>query len=166
VKAPKKLYPGLYTPGRHPDGSWRTQWVPPDYEWLYDQYWVLKKSLGGIAQEVSASSPTVKGWMREVEVPLRTPAQRGALSSQKRLAQRESHPWWRGKGGNPHVRARRMLLRSNVPRRCARCGEERLRLLNAHHKDGNRDNNVLGNLQWLCTKCHARTHFGWYERSK
>ena len=30
--------------------------------------------------------------------------------------------------------------------------------LSVHHKDGNYQNNVLSNLQTLCTSCHKKTH--------
>jgi len=29
-----------------------------------------------------------------------------------------------------------------------------------HHKDGNRANNVAGNIQTLCVRCHAKLHHG------
>lgn len=40
--------------------------------------------------------------------------------------------------------------------RCAECGATDD--LHRHHIDGDHDNDVVGNLQWLCCSCHARHH--------
>jgi len=47
-------------------------WSPPDYIWLYEQYVFLKKTRNFISEEVGASSPTIKKWLQEADIPLRT----------------------------------------------------------------------------------------------
>jgi hypothetical protein len=42
---------------------------------------------------------------------------------------------------------------------CERCGFSDKRVLNLHHKDRNRANNVRENLELLCWNCHALDHF-------
>ena len=45
--------------------------------------------------------------------------------------------------------------------KCERCGYDRSRdVLETHHRDGNRKNNDLSNLQVLCPTCHKETHCG------
>jgi 5-methylcytosine-specific restriction endonuclease McrA len=47
----------------------------------------------------------------------------------------------------------------NKPRRCEICGkEDESRRIHVHHKDKNRDNNDLENLQVVCVECHNTLH--------
>jgi 5-methylcytosine-specific restriction endonuclease McrA len=48
----------------------------------------------------------------------------------------------------------RRIALANLPHKCALCGETDLRRLDVHHKDGNRKNNSIDNLVFLCKKCH------------
>jgi 5-methylcytosine-specific restriction endonuclease McrA len=42
---------------------------------------------------------------------------------------------------------------------CERCGyDEEPRILGVHHKDRNRKNNELANLEVLCPMCHSLEH--------
>lgn len=41
---------------------------------------------------------------------------------------------------------------------CTACGINDKRLLVVHHKDHNRSNNALSNLEWLCRNCHYLAH--------
>jgi hypothetical protein len=41
---------------------------------------------------------------------------------------------------------------------CEGCGEPRKYLLEVHHKDGNRKNNELNNLEIVCANCHKIRH--------
>lgn len=55
--------------------------------------------------------------------------------------------------------------------RCDRCGyEEHPEILQIHHKDRNRDNNLPKNLEVLCPNCHLYEHFikkdGLYNKIK
>jgi hypothetical protein len=45
--------------------------------------------------------------------------------------------------------------------KCARCGFNDARALVVHHKDRNRLNNVIGNLECLCCNCHSVEHKKW-----
>ena len=65
-----------------------------------------------------------------------------------------NHGNWRG--GNSSYRA--TLLRAGVLPACKRCQSRDERTLTAHHKDGNRRNNSLTNLIWLCHNCHYLVH--------
>ncbi|HYE12245.1 MAG TPA: HNH endonuclease signature motif containing protein [Patescibacteria group bacterium] len=49
---------------------------------------------------------------------------------------------------------RKIALANNKERKCKCCGETNLKKLHVHHKDGNRSNNELDNLLFLCSKCH------------
>jgi len=44
----------------------------------------------------------------------------------------------------------------NLPNVCNRCGFDKV--LVVHHKDRDRSNNTLGNLEILCPNCHALEH--------
>ena len=54
--------------------------------------------------------------------------------------------------------SRRLLKRCGKPEKCARCGNKDTRVLAVHHRDGNRRNNCVENLQWLCRNCHCIVH--------
>lgn len=43
---------------------------------------------------------------------------------------------------------------------CERCRYGRVPILVVHHKDRNRSNNALENLELLCPNCHAEEHYG------
>jgi hypothetical protein len=66
----------------------------------------------------------------------------------------EKHPKW--KTGYSVYRS--ILLRSGSPMECRRCGLTDERVLAVHHLDGDRTNNNLANLSWLCHNCHHATH--------
>jgi 5-methylcytosine-specific restriction endonuclease McrA len=42
---------------------------------------------------------------------------------------------------------------------CERCKYGTYQILEVHHKDRNRDNNELTNLELICPNCHAKEHF-------
>lgn len=46
------------------------------------------------------------------------------------------------------------------PKVCERCGFDKEAAIIVHHKDRNRDNNDINNLEVLCANCHAIEHWG------
>ena len=66
----------------------------------------------------------------------------------------ERHYLWNG--GKATYRGR--LLRKSGKIKCNRCGINDIRVLDAHHKDSNRNNNTVENLEWLCKNCHYLEH--------
>jgi phage terminase large subunit GpA-like protein len=49
----------------------------------------------------------------------------------------------------------------HYPNECNRCGyKKNVKILQVHHKDENRQNNALENLEVLCPNCHAEIHWG------
>ena len=53
---------------------------------------------------------------------------------------------------------RDLLRRFKIPFECSKCGISDKRVLIVHHKDGNRKNNSINNLERLCCNCHAVLH--------
>lgn len=43
--------------------------------------------------------------------------------------------------------------------KCARCPYKKYEILQVHHKDRNRKNNELENLELICPNCHYEEHF-------
>lgn len=48
--------------------------------------------------------------------------------------------------------------RALIDNKACSCGESRTYLLTVHHRDGNRANNVIENLEVVCYNCHALRH--------
>ncbi len=62
------------------------------------------------------------------------------------------------------IKVRLLDLRGKV---CERCGYDIFEILQVHHKDRNRENNDLGNLELICPNCHYREHLlekSWLKR--
>lgn len=52
-----------------------------------------------------------------------------------------------------------MMLRRGLIKSCSRCGyNKHPQLLGIHHKDKNRENNNIENLEVLCANCHSEAH--------
>jgi hypothetical protein len=66
----------------------------------------------------------------------------------------ERHPLW---AGGIYL-YRKTLIDSKTPIVCKSCGCKDERILVAHHKDCDRKNNKLDNLEWLCRNCHYLIH--------
>lgn len=62
-----------------------------------------------------------------------------------------------GHYGTGKTRYRDKALRE-LPNMCNRCGYNNVKALDVHHKDHNRDNNDISNLEILCCNCHAIEH--------
>lgn len=128
-------------------------WIPPDREWLYDQYITQGKAAGRIARDVGVTPPTVFSWLELLEIPRRTYAQAKAL-----LVGRQSPNWRGGSHSYCGSLARKILQEAGISKACVRCGEE-TGYNEVHHKDGDEGNNLLENLEWLCKGCHSSIHF-------
>lgn len=66
----------------------------------------------------------------------------------------EQHANW--KGGTSSYRQR--LSRAGIEVICKKCGNTDKRILAVHHKDRDRQNNSISNLNWLCHNCHYLVH--------
>ena len=44
-------------------------------------------------------------------------------------------------------------------KKCERCGYSKYEILQVHHKDKNRSNNELNNLELICPNCHFEEHY-------
>ena len=44
-------------------------------------------------------------------------------------------------------------------RNCERCGYSKYEILQVHHKDENKQNNEIGNLELICPNCHFEKHY-------
>jgi len=42
--------------------------------------------------------------------------------------------------------------------KCEKCGYNKTEILHVHHKDRDRKNNDLGNLELICPNCHYEEH--------
>src|SRR3989344_6821878 len=81
---------------------------------------------------------------------------------------RSCHAIWRNKNvriGKNHPNwltgastYRKLLLEHTKELRCENCNFPDERALVVHHKDSNRSNNVLANLELLCRNCHHIKH--------
>lgn len=68
-----------------------------------------------------------------------------------------NHPLWTG--GKKKYRTI-LLSVKKIPVKCIKCGYKDEKVLVVHHKDGNRQNINLYNLEWLCRNCHYLIHDG------
>ena len=78
-----------------------------------------------------------------------------SASNNNRLFKKwENHPHYKTGGG----KSRNYKLKSVDIPKCERCGFDNVIALEVHHKDKNRDNNSLENLEILCCNCHTIHH--------
>jgi hypothetical protein len=54
------------------------------------------------------------------------------------------------------LKLRLIKIRGNC---CERCGYNKVEILQVHHKDENRKNNHLDNLELICPNCHFEQHY-------
>ncbi len=52
----------------------------------------------------------------------------------------------------------RNLIKNTKNPQCTDCNEKRRYVLTVHHKDGDRKNNKIGNLEIVCASCHMKRH--------
>ncbi|OGD56953.1 hypothetical protein A2V71_03110 [Candidatus Berkelbacteria bacterium RBG_13_40_8] len=99
----------------------------------------------------------------------RSPGELKQSSSKKYFCNRSCHCAWENKnkrnsenspnwnGGETIYRA--IMDRTEVKKECVKCKIKDERLLVVHHKDRNRKNNGIDNLEYLCRNCHYLMHF-------
>lgn len=66
-------------------------------------------------------------------------------------------------------RALKMRLLSMRGERCERCSYARVEILQVHHKNRNRKDNELKNLELICPNCHFEEHYlekSWLRKLK
>lgn len=70
--------------------------------------------------------------------------------------------WYKTDGGKTYVRRHAVSYRKFVKPVCEICGFKAFDvcLMDGHHKDGNRKNNSVDNIQSLCPMCHRMLHLG------
>lgn len=56
-------------------------------------------------------------------------------------------------------RALKIRLLKNRGRICERCDYDKYEILQVHHKDRDRNNNNIDNLELICPNCHFEEHF-------
>jgi len=56
-------------------------------------------------------------------------------------------------------RSLKIRLLDQRGKNCERCTHDRYEILQVHHKDRNRENNELKNLELICPNCHAEEHY-------
>lgn len=65
----------------------------------------------------------------------------------------------RPKDNVKHQQAIKLRLLRVRGKSCERCGYGQYKILHVHHKDRNRNNNLLENLELICPNCHAEEHY-------
>lgn len=56
-------------------------------------------------------------------------------------------------------RALKIRLIENRGKKCERCGFDKIEILHVHHRDRNRKNCDLNNLELICPNCHYTEHY-------
>lgn len=67
-----------------------------------------------------------------------------------------------GRSSKDKVKSQQALkirLLKNRGINCERCGYSKLEILQVHHRDRNRSNNRLSNLELVCPNCHYEEHY-------
>ncbi len=68
------------------------------------------------------------------------------------------------KNNRPHDKVKyqrglKVRLLDDRGEKCARCEYAKIEILQIHHKDRDRENNELSNLELICPNCHYEEHF-------
>jgi len=91
-------------------------------------------------------------------------AARNAKTCSRKCAntQRRGIKYKQGRPEKDKVKSQRLLKLRIIQQRggaCERCSYAGLAILLVHHKDRNRMNNDLENLELICPNCHAQEHY-------
>ena len=114
-----------------------------DAAWLHQKYIVEELSTRQIANLIGVDGSSIAYWMKKFGIPAR---HEGFNVKEK------SGHWKGGKCQVTQVKYARLELKQE----CEDCGATEK--LHIHHKDKNRNNNSLENLQVLCPSCHVLKH--------
>ena len=130
-------------------------------EILKEKYLVKKLSTVQIAKELKVSKRNVLSYMERYQIKIRTAgeAQRGKILS---FSHKEKIKKSLRKDilANPGSLRTSLILRGEM-KFCNRCGyTKHPEILVGHHKDRNRNNNSIVNIEILCPNCHALEHYG------
>lgn len=116
---------------------------PPADEQAILQLWETGLSARQIEQELNCPTHAVRRWLKQQGVY--EPRRKG-----------RNHGRWRGASC---VRTVAEMVKGRAGGACENCGyNEYPGILQIHHKDRNRRNNQLSNLELLCPNCHEVTH--------
>ena len=107
--------------------------------------------------------PIKKGERRGIKTEFRDGHKSWNKGKQYPQIQWDKH--WSFTTGKGSYAKRMARIKDPICEMCAFNGIWR-KTIQVHHKDKNRDNNDLNNLQILCTKCHANIHKNWLLRKK
>lgn len=150
-------------------GRPRTHASPTDEEWL----------------EAFRVSVSMRGVMRSFGWSPHSSGYRMVREAIQRFPDAVSHFRWQGANHGPHhvggprkmltqdilvhgtravagIVIRRAMLESGIPWRCVACGNAgewlgKALVLEVDHSDGDKTNNLLANLRFLCPNCHSQT---------
>lgn len=102
------------------------------------------------------------------ELIYRRPADYKKSDSKKFFCSKNCHCAWENENVRCGVNApnwmagqnvyRKLLKRTGLAEKCSNCEIKDKRVLVVHHKDRNRRNNSIENLEWLCRNCHSIVH--------
>lgn len=136
-------------------------------EILFDLYMNQKKSCSEIGKIYERDAQTVHNWLVKWEIPRRTTSESlkdrkntwgdkiaESLRGQKLTEERKK------KIAISNYKTGICTYRRVKKSKCERCESDKFLIV--HHKDENRENNVLENLETLCKSCHQAHH--WSKR--
>jgi len=58
-----------------------------------------------------------------------------------------------------HYKSLKLRLLKKRGKKCERCGFSKYEILQVHHRNQNRKDNTLDNLELICPNCHAEEHY-------
>ena len=133
-----------------------------DLVWLESQYIDLSRPSTDIAKELDVTPSTVRRWLRQAGIPIRSQAESLRLSG---AIARENNPSWNGGVADwsysPNWKTICKLIKDRDEWTCQLCNKQRIHWgpdLHCHHIDGNKLNSHPWNLISLCSSCHHPIH--------
>lgn len=133
-------------------------------EQLETLYISQNKSIKEMGLILDCNYQTIHNWLKRYDIPRRSYSEslKGrdhswgekisqSLKGQKLTEERKN------KISKAHYKTGEFSYRKYKKTSCERCFSDKFLIV--HHKDENRQNNILSNLETLCRKCH-QTHHG------